>query len=511
MTVAASLVAAGLVRALQPHTRWRLIDSVLYVAVVAAVLGYLAWIAWPALLPPGSGPDLTHHLLLIDYIERHGHLLDVRAAGAHLGEMAHYTPGLHLLTVIAGRLTGVDGFHALYPVVAGTVALKFGCFLLILLRLLSDHPARMPLALAGVLLVGVIPTFAVGSFLHDSFLAQVVSELFAMTAWWALVAWDQQPRRVTLLVFAAAIAAAFLTWPVWIGPPVVTLIVLIGIRQGIPMRERLVAGAMALALLVPVGAVHVTGRLTWTGIIGTSGAVHQPSPATLGWWLPALSIAGLLLATRARRYRTLTIFTAALLLQAVALALVATSRGATTPYMAIKMIYLGIYPGVAGAVLVVAAVVTAVSHLRAVARVPTIARAPMMAWIVVAMCGVLAANGAAAGWKTRPVVSHELWAAGQWARGTLPAACVDYLVDSEYTAYWLHLAVLGNPRATPRSTDDDTFLPAASFARWLMPGGVPYAIADLRVLPNEIKRDVDVLQQFGAAAVIKRQRGGACP
>jgi hypothetical protein len=33
---------------------------------------WLLWLAWPHLLPISGGSDLTHHLLLVDYIERSG-------------------------------------------------------------------------------------------------------------------------------------------------------------------------------------------------------------------------------------------------------------------------------------------------------------------------------------------------------------------------------------------------------------------------------------------------------
>ncbi len=64
-------------------------------------------------------------------------------------------------------------------------------------------------------------------------------------------------------------------------------------------------------------------------------------------------------------------------------------------------------------------------------------------------------------------MSNDLWAAGRWARAC-PPDCVDYLVGNEYTAYWLHLAVLGNSRAS--RSRSDTFLTEPSFGRWLVPG-----------------------------------------
>jgi len=54
-------------------------DVLLVVALAAGSFGLLLWRAWPQLLPPGAGPDLTHHLLLIDYIERTGRVVALSA------------------------------------------------------------------------------------------------------------------------------------------------------------------------------------------------------------------------------------------------------------------------------------------------------------------------------------------------------------------------------------------------------------------------------------------------
>ncbi len=69
-------------------------DAVAWAGVVAAVTAWLLRIAWPLLLPPGHGSGLTHRLLLVDYIERAGHLVHDRALEVAMGEMAHYTPGV---------------------------------------------------------------------------------------------------------------------------------------------------------------------------------------------------------------------------------------------------------------------------------------------------------------------------------------------------------------------------------------------------------------------------------
>ncbi len=111
----------------------------------------------------------------------------------------------------------------------------------------------------------------------------------------------------------------------------------------------------------------------------------------------------------------------------------------------------------------------------------------------------------------KPVVTQPVFLAGDWARTHLPPACVDYLVADGYTAYWLHLAVLGNPRAAGRALDNDTFEPPKAIVRWILPGGLPYAIAgDFDALPRDIRTNVDVLARFGPAAVVKRRGPAIC-
>ena len=50
------------------------LDLVAFAGIVLAVLAALLWLAWPDLLPLGGGSDLTHHLQLIDFIDRHWRL-----------------------------------------------------------------------------------------------------------------------------------------------------------------------------------------------------------------------------------------------------------------------------------------------------------------------------------------------------------------------------------------------------------------------------------------------------
>jgi hypothetical protein len=125
-------------------------------------------------------------------------------------------------------------------------------------------------------------------------------------------------------------------------------------------------------------------------------------------------------------------------------------------------------------------------------------------WFIAVVLLLVAIRPLIAAPKPVPVVSRDFYEAGQWTRTNVGSACVDYLVEDPYTAYWLHLAVLGNPRATARTAEVDEHNLRNELAKWMPADGHPYAIADLTLLPDEIKSRVEVVKTFGRAAVIRR-------
>jgi len=126
-----------------------------FLGCVAATFAWLLWRARPDFLPTGSGPDLAHHLSLLEYIQRHWRLPHDVSLYEYLGEMVDYTPGSHLLAVLAGAWVGSDALHAALPVVAGTVALKAGFVFLIARRVLPDDRPRVPFAVMAAVPVSV--------------------------------------------------------------------------------------------------------------------------------------------------------------------------------------------------------------------------------------------------------------------------------------------------------------------------------------------------------------------
>jgi hypothetical protein len=226
----------------------------------------------------------------------------------------------------------------------------------------------------------------------------------------------------------------------------------------------------------------------------------------VGWPFFALSAAAVVAAAFRRRTRVLVLLVAAIALTAAGLLFAARSSGAAAPYLAIKMFYLAIYP-----MSVAAAVLIAEVWRAAAARAPRL-QSPSLAWVVAAVVGVIAVRPLIASPRPKPVVTEPVLQAAAWARRHTSPACIDYLTQDGYTAYWLHLAVFGNARASGRAMDDDTFEPKKALVRWILPGGLPYAITDdFEALPRDVRSGVDVLARFGSAAVVKRRGSAATP
>lgn len=494
--------AAAVALSLQPYAPSCRADVIAFGAIVGGVVSWLLRLAWPHLLPVGSGPDLTHHLSLIEYIERTRRLVHDPAMSAYLGEMIDYTPGSHLLVVLAGRWMGSDGLHAAHPVIALSVALKAGLLFLVAVRCLPNERARTPVAVVAVLLLFLPHAYFVGSFTQHWFLAQVIAELFAVAMWWAIVAWDQQPSIAAASLFAVAGVAAFLTWPVWVGPLTVTFVVIALLPRSAPASVRARHLAIALAPIALVAFAHAIGRPGATAIAGTSGFAISPTAATMSWPFIAIGLAGIVIAAFDRRACTAAFLAGAIGLQAAVLFVLAKANHADTPYLSLKMFYLSIYP---------LAVAGAVGVRWTLSRAGRASTSAPLAWALALALGVVVARQVAAAPRPTPVVSDPLYDAGRWARAHLPPSCVDYLVADDDSAYWLHLAVLGNARATRRALDSDTFEPKQALIRWILPGGLPYAIAgDFDGLPNDIRASVDVLARFGSAAVVKRRGESTC-
>jgi hypothetical protein len=484
-SLAVALGSAGLLAWRHPKvskSSWA--DVAAWIGVVVFVAAIVVRLSWPGLVPPGRGPDLTHHLLLVDYIEQQGHLVHDRSLGGAMGEMAHYTPAAHLLAAMTGRLFGIDGLRAFFPVVTLCAALSAGFVFLIARRL----NMALPFALCAAILLFLPAPYFVGAFTHDSFLAQTVATLFAVAMWWALTVWSERPSTEGAWFIAVFLAAIFLSWPVFLGPPLVVFAaILLGADLPPPAKQR--QFAIVIVPLLAIFLVHSWDRWGWLVIVRTSGAVMHPSAETLGWALPVVATIGAIAAFSDARARLTIILLFVIALQSLTLFIIAKAQGADTPYMALKMVYLTIYPmAVLGAL--------ALSRIGGRSRI-----ADTVGWMVAAML-LVAARPAFTAPRTVPVIDLDLYSAGKMLRSQGITTCVDYLVSDAETAYWLHLAVLGNPRAAARMEEIDRYDPRAAMGPWITAEGRRFAIADLRLLPDEVRSRVDVTAQVGHAGVV---------
>jgi hypothetical protein len=522
MLAVAVSIGAVMLASLGSRAVWDAAETLTFTGIVAVTFGWLVWIARPSFFPLGSGPDLTHHLLLINYIEAHWTLVHDPAAQEFLGEMVQYTPGSHILTSLAGAWSRSNGLHVLHAVMAGSAALKAGFVFLITMRVLPRDVARVPFAALASMSLFASQTYFLSSFAQYSFLAQVVAELFAVAMLWALVVWDQDQDRWPMALAGLLGSALFLTWPILIGPPLVVLGVLVVVPDGevrlkpdttyvTSLRRKTKDSLIVILPVAVVAALFSIGRMNYVVIAGTGGEVVTPAVKAYGWLFLILSSVGLLIgAVRLfdrNTARVVALSAGAILLQAGALYLVARARN-NDPYMARKMFYMLLYLQAVGVAVAVGTIwrIVVVSGFSRTNYVPT--AIAVVTFFVVARPLVGAPKSLIV--AKHPATSLELEQAGKWAREHVDPHCVEYLVDDDYTAYWLHLSVLGNPRRGARTGDNATYELTPALVRWLTPGGLPYAIADLRALPTDIKDTSDIVAQFGPAAVIKRKGPSTC-
>ncbi|MEP6782944.1 MAG: hypothetical protein ABI983_04690, partial [Acidobacteriota bacterium] len=283
----ALVITGGTVAMLRRERRSPSIDVIAWLGIVIFLIAGLLRFSWPALVPPGRGPDLTHHLLLVDYIEQHQHLVHDRSLDGAMGEMAHYTPAAHLLAVMAGTWFGTDGLHTFFPLAVLCAALTAGFAFLIARR----HGLPIPFAITAAIVLMLPAQYFFGAFTHDSFLAQTVSTLFAVAMWWALVNWDDQPSILNAVIVSVFLAAVYLSWPIWLGPPLLVFFAL-ALKADLTSGERRAQVAIVLLPFLALALIHSWDRWGWMVIVRTSGAVLHPSLESLGWLLPVLAAIG---------------------------------------------------------------------------------------------------------------------------------------------------------------------------------------------------------------------------
>ncbi len=482
-----------------------------WLTVVVGLLVFILWLAWPSLLPLSESSDTTHHASFTEFIMAREALAHDAKLDAYLGEMVIYPAGAHILAALVGTFLGVPGLLSLHPLLALVVSVKAGLIYLIILRLLPPQRRFPGLALAGTVLLLVPWDAFIGSFTRWYFFPMVVSETFAVGALWALLVWDQEASRQTaaiapLTFYVACGVAVALIWPTWLPIVALTLIVLVLIRPGLSIAQRVLALGIALVPVAAVELVYTLNHPNDVGVLGNEGSVLRPSVALYSLPLLALAVLGAVTSVRNRRALPVWSFAIAVLAVLGGLLFLAT-RGRVAYYFVYKMFYLAQYGLVLFAALGLDA---AFGWLQSLSPAGLTRRLSLVSWALALLIAAVVL------WRIWPpsrvsVVQAPLYEAGVWAKAHVPNSCIDYVVDSPLTSYWLHVQVLGNPRGSPR-----TEAIVAGFGdqpqgddRWKSLPDLPYAIvANLDQVPARFRSQMKVLHTSGPAAVVQRE--GIC-
>ena len=476
-------------------------DLIAVVLIVGGVFAYVLWLAWPSLLPIADGPDLVHHLSLIHFIQRTHHLPRDPALTPYLGEMMTYTPGGHIIAAMAGEWFRIDALRLVHPLLALFVALKTAIVYAIARQVLPAD-ARTPLHAAAAALLLVVPIeYFLGASVKYGFFAQVIAETFAAGTLLALVWWVERPDRARLVLCGLCGAASFLAWPVFLPAVVAALLIALALRRA-SFTERAIDVVVACLPIGAVVAVHTLSHMRGAGLLKTGGFVTVPSLAVFGWGFLALGAIGAVLGFREPRARVVLLFAACVLGEMAALAALDAYSGSTMFYLPYKMVYLVIPAGaVLGAFALAQVSAVAVRRWRAIAPLA-------LCFPIVVAASLL--KGRVPLRPLRSPISEAVYEAGRWTHDNLPAACVDYFSQHWLTGYWLHVDVLGNARVSPR-TRAESFEFRDTVAKWIEHRGLAYAIVeDLSAVPHEVREEMALLRQFGAAAVVRARRPVGC-
>ena len=498
----AALAAVVFRRAIVPPRLSTRLETAVFLAVIIVTAGYLLYLASPSFLPVTIGPDLVHHLQLIHVIQRTHRLAHDPALQPFLGEMMNYTPGSHILAATAADWFRADALRAVQPIAAIFVALKMGLVYLLALRTGVMFRGRAVAAVAAPLLAFVPTVYTLGSSFHFFFFSQVVSETFAIGMLLAAACWARSPRHAVLVAFAACGAGVALSWPVWLGPGIATLLVVLLVTR-VSWRERVVAAGIAVAPIAMVVGIHSGLHAAEGRILTASGAVTAPSVAAFGAGFLLCAAAGALLAARVRAALPVVVFLAVTLLQSLALAALVVRAGSNSFYMPFKMMYLAVFPA---AVLGGMALMWAAGAVAS--RRPGLSSALGYAPIVGA--ALLLVGRVPLSRQAGPIVPAARDAA-LWVRERTSPECVDYFTTHWLTGYWLHLDVLGNPRMSDRMRAE-TFEFRDTVGKWIEGRGLPYGIVeDLSGLPRELRPDVTAVHRAGRFVVVRNRRPAPCP
>ena len=463
------------------------------------VAGYSLWLAWPHLFPISASVDAVHHYQLIDYIYEHRGLVHDPAAGLNLGEMTVYPFGATLVTAFLAWATGAPPIALMHPVVSA--CLGFTALLVYALssELLRGDALRVPASLVAALLLFVPYEYSVGQFVANYYLTQMFGQVWLLALLFWLVRLDATRRRFYLVPMLGAGSALALSYPTWLPSFTLTLAAMLWLRRDDAIRRRLTDGVL---FLVPIGILLVLFlKDRWQGglgIIRHEGATELPSIHGVGVLFAVLTLAGLALSLRHRRFAAPLVLLSIYVAQ-MALTYALACLHITSYYSAHKMWYQLVLLAAPFAGLTLARAPHILGGAGFAER-----RKPLLAIALLAVLIPSLDKAVSNGRPRVPPLGPELYEAAVWARDHLSEQKLAHVTGSHLAPYWIQIGILKGPRS--RSETSRLLSTPVGYVDWYWDHQQPdYAIVD--EIDDDMLLGGKVVFRSGSAAVVKREVG----
>ncbi len=504
---------------------WDWAECLLFTLVVGGLLAYGLGLGGPGELPVGTTVDAVHQYGLTAYINQSGrlpiHALDQRL---NLQDGLEYPPAFVILVSLLSQSTGFDPINLLHPVAALMAAIAAGATFAIVSLLLRGRLWR--LAGAGLAAGSVVLPYAYtfGSFVSETYYAQVTAEALLMLSLFFLLTWRLQGDTPALILFGLAVSALFIAYPTLALIPLAAfgLAIVFSQQAGNELsikNNRASADPPAkyrrlltlATIYIPVGLLAILFLKdrwqTGFGTLGNEGEVLPPDLSRYGWPVVILAAVGQLTTLFEQNVlpRLVALFGGLLALEGAGLWLLKVLASSGSYYAVFKLFYPAVY------LWPILAVIGLDWLLRWLVKRINLRRLYWVGAINLLSGMIIFGAFLATTWIAHPQperafapITQPDVEVAQWMRSNLKLSeyNVGYNVTSGASSYWLQVGLFKQPRGV--HSNDLLHGEPLGFEGWFYaPNSPQYLFTD--DLPKlALDERCQVLFRSGNAAVLTR-------
>ncbi len=472
-----------------------------FAALVVIVAAYLIYPALPGWLPPARHFDAVNHVVHAQFIYEANALPRDFSGNVPPYYMSGYPAGGALLGALVAHWLGALPIQTIHPVIAIILALAAGLTFLFTYHALrtTQSTARAahhaaPISFLSTFFLFTAWAYFPGSVNERYFYAQNLAQYFALATFYFAYRYFHSRDIFWLALMPLSISLVLVSHPTPIVAPLLASLIAILASPHTHLQNKL-AHAIILALgLVPIAIIYVIPHLSlWVALTGY-GEASPFDVESIGWILPALSLAGLALAARQESrasFGLVALFALSVLAQPAALFAARFFLPQISPYYFEKSVYLLVYPLAMLSALPLA-------HLSQFVRVS--ARAFWLGALGFALLVFIFLPPR----PFAPLTLNEFRVA-QWAKENLGAQNIAVVSGIREDAYWVQWTMLGNAPFA-RATAGAYHLGSMTYAEWRgNPREPDYAIVrNLARIPRD--PTAQTLVQIGESALLKKPR-----